>query len=283
MGTNEKRSDLLVKDHSVSGEKFKLVFDSEYQMFVTTPKPGSDEIGRYYESGEYVSHTDSRKTLIEKMYAVVKRYTIRQKEEILRKYKPQKGLVLDIGAGTGDFLVQLKDAGWHVVGVEPNTAARTLANNKGVTVLPEMQQLPFKSVDIITMWHVLEHVPDVDAQFEEINRYLDSKGKVIIAVPNFKSYDASYYREFWAAYDVPRHLTHFSKRSVSLFADKHNFRVQEILPMKFDSFYVSMLSEKYRSGQANLLKAFWIGLRSNMKASKTGEYSSLIYVLTRKN
>jgi len=143
----------------------------------------------------------------------------------------------------------------------------------------ETSEFANKQFDIITLWHVLEHVSDLDAQIKELKRLLKPKGYLIIAVPNYKSYDADHYKTFWAAYDVPRHLWHFSKNAIQSIFGKFNFILEKTLPMKFDSFYVSLLSEKYKTGKMNYLKAFRIGLRSNIKAKRTGEYSSLIYVL----
>ncbi|WP_024768614.1 class I SAM-dependent methyltransferase [Aquimarina macrocephali] len=267
------------KDYTVSGEKFQLLYDKEYDMLVTSPKPNEKELGKYYESEDYISHTDSKRSLFEKLYHLVKTYSLNKKVKLISKLNQQRGVLLDIGAGTGDFLSAAKNRGWKIEGVEPNNQAKELAKQKGIDLKPETANLDSKSFDVITMWHVLEHIPDLQLQIRELRRLLKPNGFVIIAVPNFKSYDAKQYNSFWAAYDVPRHLWHFSKTSIQKLFEEENLKLEKVLPMKFDSFYVSLLSEKYKSGKMNFLNAFWVGLRSNLKAKRSGEYSSHIYIL----
>jgi len=272
---------ITVKDHSVSGEEFQLLLDEELQLLKTHPQPAPEKLGRYYESDDYISHTDGKRSLFEKLYHTVKQKALRDKIKLIEGFQPAKGKILDIGAGTGDFLVMAKSSGWDVVGLEPNPKAKAIAEVKGVTFLNELSQMPDHSADVITMWHVLEHVPDVEAQIAELKRIVKPEGTIIIAVPNFHSYDAQHYGKFWAAYDVPRHLWHFSKIAIKKLFSKHEMELVKILPMKFDSFYVSLLSEKYKTGKMNFVKGFFIGLRSNMKAARNFEYSSHIYVINR--
>lgn len=270
---------ITVKDYSVSGEEFQLLLDEELQMLITYPQPTPDKLGAYYESDDYISHTDGKRSLFEKLYHTVKQKALRDKIKLIEGFQPGKGKILDIGAGTGDFLVMAKSKGWEIVGLEPSPKARAIAQAKGVTFLKELSQMPNHSADVITMWHVLEHVPDVEAQIIELKRILKPGGTIIIAVPNFKSYDAQYYGKHWAAYDVPRHLWHFSKSSIKLLFGKQGMELIKVLPMKFDSFYVSLLSEKYKTGKMNFIKGFFTGLRSNLKAAQNFEYSSHIYVI----
>ncbi len=168
--------------------------------------------------------------------------------------------------------------GWNVSGVEPSEKARKLASQKNIHLteaLPEEETM----YDAITMWHVLEHVYDLKEQLAWLKNNLSREGVLFIAVPNFESHDASLYKSNWAAYDVPRHLYHFSRKAIQLLFEEQHMKVVDVHPMKFDAFYVSLLSEKYTSGKMNFLKAFLSGWRSNQKASKTGAYSSLIYVI----
>lgn len=272
---------LQVKDFSVSTENFSLIKNEELDLLYTYPQPDVNKLWKYYESDDYISHTSNKRTVFEKLYHIVREFAIRSKIDLINTSQ-KKGTLLDIGTGTGDFLLSAKEDGWQVIGVEPNTDARQLAIAKNLNVQVNSYDVPDNSVDLVSMWHVLEHVPNYDLQIKELSRILKPSGTIIIAVPNYKSFDAQYYKQFWAAYDVPRHFWHFSQKSISNIFSAHNFEVKKVRPMIFDSFYVSMLSEKYKSGKINYFKAFWIGLKSNLKARKTSEFSSLIYSIERK-
>ena len=278
----EDKSFITVKDFSVSGESFSLLLNEEYQILKTHPQPTLDKLGSYYEFEDYISHTDGKRTLFEKMYHFIKRKAIRDKVSLINSYQPLKGRILDIGAGTGDFLLEAKNQNWDILGIEPNDKAKGIAVGKGIKFGDTIEKLESNSFDVITMWHVLEHVPDVEHQVAELKRLLKPSGTIIIAVPNFKSYDANHYKEFWAAYDVPRHLWHFSKTAIEKLFDKQNMNLEDIKPMWFDSFYVSLLSEKYKSGKMNFISGFFIGLISNVSGLFKKEFSSHIYVLKNK-
>ncbi|WP_026725415.1 class I SAM-dependent methyltransferase [Flavobacterium sasangense] len=278
----EDKSFIKVKDFSVSGESFSLLLNEEYQILKTHPQPTLDKLGSYYEFEDYISHTDGKRTLFEKMYHFIKRKAIRDKVKLINSYQPVKGRILDIGAGTGDFLLECKNQNWEILGIEPNDKAKGIAVGKGIKFGDTIEKLESNSFDVITMWHVLEHVPDVEHQVAELKRLLKPSGTIIIAVPNFKSYDAKYYKEFWAAYDVPRHLWHFSKTAIEKLFDKQNMNLEDIKPMWFDSFYVSLLSEKYKTGKMNFISGFFIGLISNVSGFFKKEFSSHIYVLKNK-
>lgn len=275
---------LTVKDYSVSGEEFELLLDEELQLLKTHPQPVPEKLGSYYESDDYISHTDGKRSLFERLYHTVKQKALRDKIKLVQEFQPKKGKLLDIGAGTGDFLVMAQRNGWDIIGLEPSPKAKGIAQAKGVNFLESLSQMPDYSADAITMWHVLEHVPDVEAQITELKRILKPDGVLIVAVPNFKSFDAQHYGKYWAAYDVPRHLWHFSKTAIKSLFGKQGMELVKVLPMKFDSFYVSLLSEKYKTGKMSFVKGFLMGLRSNMKAAHNSEYSSHIYVIkTLKN
>lgn len=274
---------LTVKDHSVSGETFSLLHDETLDLVYTNPQPSAENLGKYYESDDYISHTDGKRSLFEIVYQVVKKTAIKKKVNLINSFQKQKGTLLDIGAGTGDFLFAAKQKGWIVTGIEPNTKAREKAISKGINFVETSLNLPEKSFDIITMWHVLEHVPDIESQIKELNRLLKPTGTLIVAVPNFNSFDAKHYGEFWAAYDVPRHLWHFSNTSIIKLFDKEQISLKKRLPMKLDAFYVSLLSEKYKTNKMNFFKAFFIGLQSNRKARVSQEFSSHIYILEKEN
>jgi len=270
---------LTVKDNSVSKETFELLYDENLDFLITSPKPSENDLGRYYESDDYISHTDGKRSVFEKAYHFIKNIALKNKLSLINDLQKSKGILLDIGAGTGDFLLVAKQNGWKTIGIEPSEKAKAIAEKKGVELKSNLSNFANHSFDVITMWHVLEHVPNLENQIKELKRLVKPNGSIIIAVPNFKSFDAKYYKEFWAAYDVPRHLWHFSKTAIEKLFAQEDLRLEKILPMKFDSFYVSLLSEKYKTGKMNYIKAFSIGLKSNLKAKKNFEYSSHIYVL----
>jgi 2-polyprenyl-3-methyl-5-hydroxy-6-metoxy-1,4-benzoquinol methylase len=279
MDISKHKHFLNVKDYSVSGETFDLYHDEISDMLITFPQPSLENLGKYYESEDYISHTDNKRSLFEKAYHFIKSIALKNKLNLINSLQPSKGSVLDIGAGTGYFLLVAKQDGWEIVGVEPSDKAKAIAIKKGISFVENTSELENHSFDIISMWHVLEHVPDLDAQIKELKRLLKPNGTLIIAVPNFKSFDANHYGKFWAAYDVPIHFWHFSKTAIKLLFENEEMKLEKVLPMKFDSFYVSLLSEKYKSGKMNFIKAFFIGLQSNFKAKKNFEYSSHIYIL----
>jgi 2-polyprenyl-3-methyl-5-hydroxy-6-metoxy-1,4-benzoquinol methylase len=273
---------LRCKDYTVSKEVFKILIDEETELLITSPRPDDVNLSKYYESEDYISHSNSHKSVFTKIYQIVRNYTLRQKIKLINSFGSKEKTLLDIGAGTGEFLFECHKDGWKVEGIEPNMNARKLAEEKtGTKLKTQISELGTERYDVITMWHVLEHVPNLTEYVSQLNDLLNSNGTIIVAVPNHKSFDASYYGKFWAAYDVPRHLWHFSQTSIQKLFARENMKVNQILPMKFDAFYVSLLSEKYKKGKMNILKAFNIGWRSNLKAKHTSEYSSLIYVIKK--
>lgn len=272
-------------DHTVSRETFSLLRYSDLDMLITFPQPSKDDLPSYYESEDYISHTDSKRNLTESLYQKVKNHSLNRKLKLVNRIQGSTGSLLDIGCGTGDFLNTCKEGGWQVHGVEPNGKARSLAAQKlgkkdGLySSLDELTQSQSQRFDIISLWHVLEHVPDLMAYIAEIKGLLNPNGVIVIAVPNYKSYDANHYGSNWAAFDVPRHLWHFSRDSIQSIFSKFDLKVIKELPLVFDSFYVSLLSEKIKTGKPNFISAFYHGLRSNLLARKSGEYSSIIYLI----
>lgn len=267
------------KDYSVTQEAFNLLYDPETDLLITDPRP--DNLKKYYESETYISHTDSKKTVMDKVYQYIKHINIKSKLNLIYAYSQKNKKLLDVGTGTGDFLVAAKKRGWDILGVEPNKNASDKAATKKINVLPNLESVPQQKFNVITLWHVLEHLPDLNSQITNLAELLDNDGTLIIAVPNYKSLDAKYYKEHWAAYDVPRHLWHFSKTSIDRIFKEHGMKVIKTRPMLFDAFYVSLLSEKYKTGKSNILRAFWIGLRSNLNGMLNKEYSSHIYILKK--
>ena len=276
----KKNTYLTCKDYLVTRQQFDLLYNEELDMLETYPMPSLDILPSYYKSEAYISHTDSSKTLLDKIYQFVKGININHKIKLIDSLDKEEKKILDIGCGTGDFLNVCKKNNYKVFGVEPNENANKIASNKiGGKLVKNLNEISESQFDIITLWHVLEHVPNLEEYISQIKKLLKPSGYLIIAVPNFKSFDADYYKQYWAAFDVPRHLWHFSKKSIQVLFSKQQIKVIKILPMQFDSFYVSLLSEKHKTGKNNLVRAFGVGLLSNLKAMRSKEYSSLIYVL----
>ena len=277
---------LKCKDYTVSGENYELMFNKDYEMLVTIPVP--ENLSSYYKREDYISHTDSKKTVIDKIYQTVKNITLKRKLRLINECllhqnsisRPEKN-ILDIGAGTGDFLKVCKVNLWNVFGIEPDMEARNIAAKKGVLLHKDVSHFTDKKFEIITLWHVLEHVENLEEYISTLEKLLSKNGTLIIAVPNYKSYDAKYYSKFWAAFDVPRHLWHFSETSISKLFAPVNLTVEKTLPMRFDAYYISLLSEKYKYGSMKPISALFRGFVSNIKAIKSKQYSSLIYVLKK--
>jgi 2-polyprenyl-3-methyl-5-hydroxy-6-metoxy-1,4-benzoquinol methylase len=241
---------LTIKDHSVSKEEFVVWQCSNCTLRFTQDVPDENSIGRYYKSEDYISHTNTDKGFINKAYQKVRDYTLQQKAKlIVEETGVDKGSLLDIGCGTGAFLKTMQEKEWQVKGIEPDEDARKLAKQLYGLSIDEpaiMNELKDHSFDAITLWHVLEHVHHLHEYIEQLKRLLKPAGKLFIAVPNYQSKDAAIYRLHWAAYDIPRHLYHFSPKSINVLMQQHRLRIEKQKPMWFDSFYISMLSSKYR-------------------------------------
>jgi ubiquinone/menaquinone biosynthesis C-methylase UbiE len=270
---------LNCKDFTVSGETYEVMFNPDYDMLVTSPVPV--DLENYYKSEDYISHTDSKKSLLDKVYQSVKNITLKRKLTLINSFKTESKNILDVGAGTGDFLKICRNNSWNVYGTEPSLDARNIAVKKAVILQEDLSKIKNQKFDVITLWHVLEHVEDLQDYISKLNHLLSEKGRLLIAVPNFKSDDSKYYQEHWAAFDVPRHLWHFSQTSISKLFFDVNMIIEKTIPMKFDAYYVSLLSEKYKSGKMSPIKSLYRGFLSNWKAKKTNEYSSIIYVLKK--
>lgn len=273
-----------VIDYSVTGEEFVLHYDRVMDMYKTSPQPSLEDLPRYYESEDYISHTNSKRNFYELVYHKVRSYMTKTKTKLAARYVHGPVSVLDFGCGTGDFLLAAKRKGWSTLGFEPNTRAMAIAQEKGIDVCDKeyLTNMPEKSFDVITLWHVLEHLPDLESHIKLFKTLLKPDGVLLVAVPNFKSYDARYYKTKWAAFDVPRHLWHFSKTSIKTLFAQFDFQLLKVKPMWFDAFYVSMLSETYAKSRFSPLKALLIGVYSNFRGIWVREFSSHIYVLKLK-
>ncbi len=279
-----KQPFLSVKDHSISGEPFELAICKDCDFLFTQDAPSESAIAPYYESEDYISHSDTKKGLVDRLYHLARSFMLKSKQKTVEQLAAGKKL-LDIGSGTGYFLHHMQSAGWEVTGIEPSEAGRSFAQKQfGLNVYPtdELFTLEKGQYDAITMWHVLEHIHDMHRYMEMIHTLLTEQGLLVIALPNHTSYDAHHYRDYWAAYDVPRHLWHFSPKTLERLAHKHGFRLIGIKRMPLDAFYVSMLSEKYKRSSLGLFKGIFTGMISNIKSlGGKKRCSSLIYLLKK--
>jgi 2-polyprenyl-3-methyl-5-hydroxy-6-metoxy-1,4-benzoquinol methylase len=280
-GGTELKPFLTTTDFTLSKEEFSLVECSVCNLVITSPRPETIDLGKYYQSNDYISHTSKANTLADVLYLIARKFTLRSKRKLVNNLQQVKGNLLDIGCGTGDFLATCRDDGWKVYGVEPNESAALSAKQKGIQTIETLDKVS-GSFQLITLWHVLEHIPDLNETLQKIRALLSPDGVLLIAVPNHSSADGKTYKEYWAGFDVPRHLWHFNQQNMEQLLSKNSLTLQKTLPLVLDAFYVSLLSEAYQGrGVIRYFTAFITGLKSNWKARKTKEYSSLIYISTK--
>lgn len=285
-GSDQLKESFVCKDHFVSGEDFHILLCSDCGFYFTSPRPIHSNIGPYYESEEYISHSKNKSGIINRLFHIARTYTIANKRRALQKFSPGKN-ILDYGCGTGEFLHEMNAKGWTCTGIEPSENPKKHAIEKyGLNVGDEqlLENIPEASLDSITLWHVLEHVYPIEERLQSFHRLLKPGGTLFIALPNSESWDALHYKQYWAAWDVPRHIHHFSPTSIEKLLSNNNFELIRTKPMYLDAIYISMLSEKYRSGSQKNLKGMFFGLRSNWHAFLNKKnYSSLIYIFKKLN
>ena len=278
---------LTCTDHYASGEQFEVIRCVHCGFLMTQGVPVEAEIGKYYETPDYISHSDTQQGLMNRVYHWVRQYMLSRKAALVKRTSGlSEGSLLDYGTGTGYFANAMLCQGWKVKAIEKSPQARAFAKKQfGLNVEAEhsLKDYPSMSLDVVTLWHVMEHLEHLNEMWETLHRILKDKGVLIVAVPNPESYDARKYKEWWAAYDVPRHLWHFSPSVMQRFGDKHGFVLEKEHPMPFDAFYVSMLTEKYKGNGLSFVKGLWTGALAWFSALGNKEHSSsLIYVFRKK-
>jgi 2-polyprenyl-3-methyl-5-hydroxy-6-metoxy-1,4-benzoquinol methylase len=276
---------LDVVDHSVSRERFQLVDCAACGFRFTNPRPLAHELGRYYQSADYISHTNAARTVRDRVYQRVRRFTLAAKYRLVHRYEPP-GHVLDVGCGTGEFLAFLKSRGYLAHGVEPSLKAREMAiGSHALEIVPDLDAVRrAEGFRVITLWHVLEHLPDLRGTLKKLFSLLADGGLLVIAVPDRGSWDAAHYGADWAAWDVPRHLSHFRQADIQRLLREHGFELVRIRRMWFDAPYVSMLSEgvRGRGPGAALVIGGLVGMWSNLVALVSGRPASSSLYIARK-
>jgi len=273
------------KDYFFTDEQFYIYKCNDCGFKFTTPVPSPDDIVRYYKSANYVSHSDKNKGLFFKVYQKVKNINLKNKYKLIQSYSV-KGKILDYGCGTGDFLRLFKNHGWDCKGLEQDEDTRAYASTKQgfeIGKPTDIEKMQPDSYDVITLWHVLEHIHDINTKLNQFENLLKPSGVLVIAVPNADSFDARHYGKYWAAYDVPRHLYHFSQNTLEQLLKKHQLEIIATKNMLFDAFYVSILSEKYMKSPVYFLKGVFWGFVSNLKIiNKKHPASSTIFIIKKK-
>ena len=272
---------MKVKDHFLTGEEFELVETSIKGIYKTTPLPSN--LSKYYESKEYISHHQDSGSIKEKLYKFLQGFNLNFKRNILAKEIGINLNILDYGCGAGEFVKFIEEE-YNTFGFEPNESARNVAKQKATktTFISTLDEIQDGSLDAITLWHVFEHIENQKDILNLFYKKLKTNGLLVIAVPNHTSYDGQKYKNFWAAYDVPRHIWHFSKSGMEQLMNNDSWKIKKIKPLLLDSYYISLLSEKYKKSPIYWLKGFIYGAISNVKATKSGEFSSLVYLIEKK-
>jgi len=274
---------LATQDYFFSNEQFSIYECKDCGHIFTNPQPSESDLGLFYHSDQYLSHKEDPETTVEKLYAFIRRINLQTKYR-QATHELNLGQVLDYGCGRGDFLQLAKEKGWSTFGIEMDADARRYANERnGIPVFSpnEESHIMEGQLNLVTLFHVLEHVADLHAAMAKFNRWLANDGRLVLALPNPESFDANYYGKYWAGWDVPRHLHHFSKQSLIKLTNQHGFRIQKIYPMYWDAFFVSMMSEQYKTSNLTLLRAGIVGAISNLVALRSKQYSSLLYVCSK--
>jgi 2-polyprenyl-3-methyl-5-hydroxy-6-metoxy-1,4-benzoquinol methylase len=281
-GSPKTRFAFSCPDHLVTGEEFPLHQCNDCQFLYSGRLPSEADAQKYYDSPSYTPHATDRKNLMMRTIGFCRTF-IRQpiKRTWVRKWsKKRMGTLIDIGSGTGEFAVFMQKSGWAVTCIEPNQDARNFCASQGLTVFDtdRVPTLPDHSFNVVTLWHVLEHVYDIHGTMQTIRRLLQPDGTAFIALPNYSSKEASWYGRMWTGYEMPRHPSHFSPATFAHLASMYDMEIVALRPFVLDAFYLSILSEQHRKGW--FISALFHGLASAIVGLLQPKLaSSVLYVI----
>ena len=272
------KQDLKIRDHFLTKEVFNVV---EHIEGVLKTEPDLDEktLKKYYDSSQYSSHNNIG-GCIGFLYSLSARIMLRFKFRVLAKHINKESLIVDFGCGTGGFMSSLKKKKYNVVGVDSNKKARDKCLEKKLTTFKSIKDFK-ENIDAITFWHSFEYVSNPNEILNQIINQSKNNLTVVIALPNYRSFDAKHYGAFWAAYDVPRHRFHYSARGIKKLMKSYGFECLKTKPMLLDAFYISIMSEKYKKSKLSFVKGIMVGLISNLAGLFSSSYSSSVFVFKK--
>lgn len=280
--TKAKKNRILrATDYLVSGESFDIYWDSKKKR-AWTDVEYLNSLDTYYKSADYISHHSRPHSFTQRLYVWARTLMLNYKYLILKNNINFKSSLLDIGCGTGSFLTFMKKKGFKVYGVENNSKARSFCLENNLETLATEASLPNDNFDLVTLWHVLEHLPNSEKSIATYRELLKKDGLLLIAVPNFQSHDRIHYQKDWAALDVPRHLWHFTPKGLTTMVEEIGFDLIQKKALGLDVFYICYLSEKHKDKSLPLLRGIFKGSFFLVKALFTKKHSSLVFVFKKR-
>ena len=269
-----------VRDELTSNDSFNLYWDKKRKI-AWTDVSNTKDLSKYYKSDQYISHNTMNKSFIQILYNVVRSIMFHYKYRTLKSFVKPLDKLLDIGCGVGNFLSFMGKKNLNVTGVENNSIALEICKKKNLKVYDSIENLSDELFDIVSLWHVLEHLPRPNKIIEKIYDLLSSEGVLVIAVPNFSSHDREHYQNRWAALDVPRHLWHFTPDGLEEMLSSAGFELLKKNPLFFDVFYISFLSEKHKGNKLAFILAAIKGCYFSILSFFTKKHSTISFVFKK--
>ena len=272
---------LMINDRLANiKEDFQLV-KCECGLVYLNPRPKFENIKKFYQSHEYDPHKNLKNNFRDKTYKIVQKLTLKWKHKIITSFITT-GALLDIGGGRGAFAKFMKEKGWEVT-LQENFGKIDKRIN-GLHHIKKLEELDCSDkFDVITLWHSLEHIHDIHALFNKINKFLNPVGILLIAVPNINAPERKFYNKNWAPYDAPRHLYHFNLSSLTLLCSNYGYEIVQKFSLYQDTPYNILLSIK-NYNLIQLIKAGIVFFYSFITTLIRGpNYASSTLILCRKS